>query len=316
MAPQRILVSGATGFIGTALVESLLERWPEARMAAVYIGDRHPPDPIERIEADVCELDEGQIQRIAQFNPDTIYHVAGIVRGSLEATYRVHVGGTARLLMALERASQQLGGSVQRVILTSSTSVYGPVPPSELPVVESRRLEPANDYAISKVSQELLVQEWCRRHGWAAVVCRISNPIGPGQSDGFFVGRLARQFAAIAAGRQEPRLEVWHLAGSRDFVDVRDVANVLADLAEVTQDAVVNVGGGRETDLRTVFETLEELTQQQVDLVETRKPDAHQIIRQEVEITRMLELVERHSPRPLRDTLAAMLRALGCEVDG
>jgi len=311
MVPKRILISGATGFIGTALTQAVREQWPEAKLAAVYIGDRHPPEGVERIEADICELDEEHAQRVQKFDPDTLYHAAGVVRGSLEATYRVHVGGTARLLMALERAP-----SMQRVILTSSTSVYGPVPPSELPVVEDHRLEPANDYAISKLAQELVVQDWCRRCKWFGLICRISNPIGPGQSDAFFVGRLVRQFAAIASGRQEPRLEVWHLAGSRDFVDIRDVSNALARLATVSTDAVINVGGGRETLLRTVFETLEDLTRQKVDLVETRKPDEHQIVRQHVDITRLQRLIRWRTSRSIRESLAAMLETAGYDAPG
>jgi len=311
MAPRRILVSGATGFIGAALVEALRSQWPQADIAAVYIGDRHPPEPVERMEADICELTEQQVGWIQQFGPDTVYHVAGIVRGSREATYRVHVGGTMRLMMALEGAS-----SVERIVLTSSTSVYGPVLASELPVVEDRRLEPANDYAISKVAQELLVQEWCRRHGRFSLICRISNPIGPGQSDAFFVGRLVGQFAAIVAGRQEPRLEVWHLAGSRDFVDVRDIGTAIASLADLSTDAVINVGGGEETELLTIFKMLEELTGQKVDLVETRKPDPRQIVRQQVDVARLERLVRRQGTHPLRESLAAMLEAVGCNLPG
>jgi nucleoside-diphosphate-sugar epimerase len=309
MPPRRILVTGATGFIGAELVQALRRRWPDARLAGVYIGDRHPPEGVERMEADICELGEGDIGRIRQFDPDTVYHAAGIVRGSLEATYRVHVGGTARLMMVLEPAP-----SMERVILTSSTSVYGPVPPADLPVMEDRRLEPANDYAISKLAQELIVQDWCRRSGWCSLICRISNPIGPGQSDAFFVGRLVRQFAAIAAGRQEPRLELWHLAGSRDFVDIRDVSDALAQLAVLSTSSVVNVGGGQETPLTEVFRTLEELTDQQVDLVETREPDEHQIVRQQVDVTRLGRLIGAQSLRPLRESLAAMLDGVGCRV--
>ncbi len=309
MAPSRILISGATGFVGSSLTEALRATWPDAALAAVYIGDRRPPHGVESLEADICELDGEDVEWIRRFNPDTVYHVAGIVRGSRELTYRVHVGGTARFLMTLEEAP-----AMQRVVLTSSTSVYGPVPGDELPVVEDRRLQPANDYAISKVAQELLVQDWCRRCGWNSIVCRISNPIGPGQSDAFFVGRLVRQFAAIAAGRQEPRLEVWHLAGSRDFVDIRDVSDSLAQLARVSQDVIVNVGGGQETHLVDIFETLEDLTGQKVDRVETRRPDERQIVRQNVDVGRLAGLIESHSLRAIRETLAAMLRAAGCEV--
>jgi len=88
----------------------------------------------------------------------------------------------------------------------------------------------------------------------------------------------------------------------------------MARLATVSTDAVINVGGGQETQLITVFRTLEELTNQQVDLVETRKPDEHQIVRQQIDVSRLGRLIATQPLRPLRESLAAMLEAAGCRV--
>jgi nucleoside-diphosphate-sugar epimerase len=310
MTPRKILVSGATGFLGSALVASLRAARPEAEIAAIYVGEPHPPDGVSPIEADLCGLAGPDLQKIREFRPDTVYHLAGLVRDGSDALYRVNVGGTARLMTALEEIP-----SLERVILASSTAVYGPVPASELPVEEDRRLQPTSDYAISKLSQELVVRDWCKRNRWISTICRISNPIGPGQDERFFVGRLVRQFAEIAANRQAPRLEVWHLAGSRDFIDIRDVGEALTRLGSIAGDVVVNVGGGQETALTSVFETLESLTGRKVELVETRKPEASEILRQQVDVRRLAQLIETPARRPIRETLAAMLRAIGCEAE-
>ena len=308
MHPERVLVSGATGFLGQAITTAIRAKWPGARVAGLYIGEPKPGADVEAIEADIRDLKAEDVRCIREFDPDTLYHIAGVARGDAETLYGVNVGGTAHLLAALVDAP-----SMQRVILAASTSVYGCVADSELPVTEDQRLEPANEYAISKLAQELLVQEWCRQNNWIALICRITNPIGPGQSDAFFVGRLVRQFAELTADDPKARLEVWHLAGSRDFIDTRDLAAAFVRLAMVSEDAVINVGSGEETDLSEVADALQSLIGKEVELVETREIDASQILRQHVDISRLQQRIGRLERRSLRETLADMLEAAGCE---
>lgn len=305
-APRRILITGANGFLGGSVLAALGEHWPEARLLALYLGGS-PLAGAESLEVDLCDPDAAAVRRVRDFEPDTLYHLAGCVRGSAESLYRINLGATVGLLRSLADLA-----SLERVLLAGSTSVYGPVPAEELPVAEGRAPDPRDDYAITKLAQELLVRDWCRERDCGALVCRISNPIGAGQGDDFFVGGLARQFAAIAAGRQESRLEVWHLAGSRDFIDVRDLAAALASLGGSSRSEILHVAGGSETPLRTVVETFQALVNRAVEVVETRPPRPDQILRQCVDVSRLRERVGGEpARRPLRETLAWMLEAAG-----
>ena len=108
------------------------------------------------------------------------------------------------------------------VVIASSGEIYGA--PRTLPVDEGAPLCPLNPYAVSKATCDLLGNQYAETHGLRVVRLRTFNQAGPGQSDEYVVGTLARQVAeAEAAGRESVVLRVGNLDSRRDFTDVRDV---------------------------------------------------------------------------------------------
>jgi len=166
--------------------------------------------------------------------PDALYHLAGFahVGQSWERpaeVFRVNAEGTLNVL----EAARQCGGAGRsqppRVVVISSSEVYGRVSADDLPLSEDAPVRPVSPYAASKAAAEVLaVQAWLGR-GVPCVVARPFNHTGPGQSPDFVVPAFAARIAAAPDGGV---LAVGNLSPRRDLTDVRDVVRAYRLLAE------------------------------------------------------------------------------------
>ncbi len=116
--------------------------------------------------------------------------------------------------------------------------------------------DPVSAYGITKLASTLLVRDAVTAGRLDAVVLRIFNPIGAGLPEGTVLGRAAR--AMRVALRQGEDITLGPLGAYRDFVDVTDVADAIADaaLAPVSPEPVLNVGSGRAVAVRDVVAML------------------------------------------------------------
>jgi GDP-4-dehydro-6-deoxy-D-mannose reductase len=218
---KRLFVTGGHGFVG---------QWIQRLGPA--IRDAHGVE-IELPAVDFDLLDPAQVDReLARARPDAILHLAAQsnVPQSFrdpEATFRVNLIGTLRLLEGVRRA-----GLSPRFVLASSGDVYGEVPEGELPVTESRIPRPRNPYAVSKLAAEELCGQWSRTEGLQAIVARPFNHVGKGQSEAFALPAFAHQVADIKAGRREPFVDAGDIDVTRDFLHVADVVEAYLVLLE------------------------------------------------------------------------------------
>ena len=229
---MRILVTGITGFAGRATTAALLERGHEvhglARGGEVTVAGV----PAARV-AQVDVVDAAAVARaVAAVQPEGIVHLAGVAfapaaESDPVAAYRANVEGTLAVLGAVRGAVPKA-----RLVLVSSSHVYGAVEPSELPITEEVPRRPLDVYGASKVAAEIAALQWARAYGLEVVVARPFNHVGPGQAPEFVCAALARQLARIEAGRQEPVLQVGNVDPVRDFSHVRDIAAGYAALLE------------------------------------------------------------------------------------
>jgi nucleoside-diphosphate-sugar epimerase len=260
----RVLVTGAEGFVGRVLAQRL-----RARGDAVMASDRDDLDVSDaaRVRAAVAEA-----------QPDAVAHLAAITfvpeaESESGRAFQVNYLGTRHVLAAVAECAPRA-----RVLLVSSSAVYGPAAAGAPPFAESSPLRPATAYARTKAAADLLGAAWAAR-GLAVWRARSWNHTGAGRPDRFVESSFARQLAEIEAGRRPARLEVGALDSLRDFLHVDDVVDAyLALLDGTAPPGAYNVASGRGVTVRAVLERLLAHTRLApalvVDPARVRPPDA------------------------------------------
>jgi GDP-4-dehydro-6-deoxy-D-mannose reductase len=223
-----VLVTGATGFVGSHLVEHLLDQ-TDWHVVGLSRSLRHVTavEPLRpRLKLLTADLNEpGSVERaIAEVRPEAIVHLAGqplepIPWKDPAATFRLNVIGLIHLFEAILKAGLQ-----PRFVLGGSGLIYGLVKDEDNPLGESQPHRPTSPYAVSKLAADYLGYQYFISRQLPVIRMRPFNQVGPRQSPEFAIPAFAQQIADIEAGLAEPVLRVGNLTAARDFIDVRDAA--------------------------------------------------------------------------------------------
>jgi GDP-4-dehydro-6-deoxy-D-mannose reductase len=237
----RVLVTGSKGFVG---------RWLLDHLAAIG-------DTVAGLDAEVDITDPAGVRdAIAGWGPEAICHLAaqasvGASWASPAETYRVNTGGTLNVLQAAISCPSR-----PRVLLISSSEIYGRVGPEDLPLREDHPFAPVSPYAASKAAAEIVGVQFWHGSGLEVIRARPFNHTGAGQRTDFVVPALAKQVAE-AARTGARSLLTGNLETRRDITDVRDVVRAYRDLlAEGAPGEVYNVCRGSSVSIREVAERL------------------------------------------------------------
>jgi nucleoside-diphosphate-sugar epimerase len=238
---ERILITGAQGFTGRALVRHLRA----AGQDVVTLEDAGHG------YIDLCNRD-AVASACAALQPELVYHLAGIATNlhpDVGQIYQVNVVGTAHLLAGLKALPRRPRG----VILASSVTVYAP-PPGGGCLDETAPLRPPHHYGSSKLAAEEVARHFSR--DLPILVVRPFNYTGPGQSEDFVVAKLVQHFA-----RRDTVIRMGNVDIARDFMALETVVEVYRRLGQLDEmQGVVNIASGRAISLREILATLETLT--------------------------------------------------------
>ena len=231
--PRRILITGASGFVGRHLRHALAASCPDGELFTAAF---------DLLDAAATR------QAVRSALPDACVHLAGVTtvgsaRQNPDQAWQVNLHGTLGLAQAVLAEAPGC-----RFLHVSSAEAYGASFRSGLRLDEAAPLAPLNTYAATKAAADLAIGAMVA-DGLHAIRLRPFNHTGPGQADAFVVPAFARQLARIAAGLQPPVLRVGALDPARDFLDVRDVcaaytACLLAPDALLPPGTILNLASG------------------------------------------------------------------------
>ena len=261
---MRILITGATGFVGNILTRHLLATAPDAEIHGTSFGSQTGTPGISYHDVNLVEPD-ATFALVERVMPDAIYHLAGqaFVPRSFEnpwETLEINIRAQLNIIQACLAF-----GLRPRLLITSSAEVYGDV--QHVPISEDAPLRPSSPYSVSKAAQDLLGLQYFLSHQFPVLRARAFNHIGPGQSDRFVAPAFAIQIARIEAGQQAPTLYVGDLSDRRDFTDVRDIVRAYGLIMERgTPGEVYNVASGEARSVQSLLDTLLKHTTARIDV--------------------------------------------------
>ena len=255
---MKTVVTGGCGFIGSHLVESLIEKGHQVCVLdnlssgrKENLGHIQDRDNLKIVE---CDISEDGNWRNKFDGVDWVFHLAALadIVPSIqkpEAYFKSNVDGTFNVLQA-----SKLHG-VKRFIYTASSSCYGI--PDKLPVKETDPIKPQYPYALTKRLGEELVLHWGRIYKLPVLSLRLFNVYGlRSRTSGAYGAVFGVFLAQKLAGR--PFTVVGDGSQTRDFTNVKDVARAFITAVESNKvNQIYNVGSDKEVSVNRIVELLE-----------------------------------------------------------
>lgn len=256
---MKFLVNGGAGFLGSNIVEELVERGGEIRVVDDFsTGKKGNIEPfLSKIEFLGGDLSDFRMVEKAVKGVDYILHQAAIpsvprsVKNPLRSN-EANVTGTLNLLWAV------LKTNVKRFVYASSSSIYGDTP--ILPKREDMSPNPLSPYAISKLTGEYYCRTFYEIYGLETICLRYFNVFGPRQDPNSRYAAVIPKFITCMLNKPQPII-YGDGEQSRDFTYVANVveANILAAKAEDTSGEVFNITCGQRTTINELVEKLNKI---------------------------------------------------------
>lgn len=262
---NKVLVTGADGFIGSHLTEALLGEGCEVRALAQYNsfndwgwleGIHHPG--LEVVTGDV--RDPNCCRHIVK-GVDTVFHLAALIAipysyVAPDSYVDTNVKGTLNICQAVRDEG------VERLLVTSTSEVYGTA--KYVPIDEKHPRQPQSPYSASKIGADAIALSFHNAFELPVTVVRPFNTYGPRQSARAIIPTIITQ---IASGARE--IKVGDLTPTRDFNFVEDTAAGFIALARCPEAVgkEVNIATGREVSMADTLKTIARLMGAEVDWV-------------------------------------------------
>jgi len=254
---KSILITGGAGFIGSHLVDALLEQDCDVIVLDNFSTGRpqnldHVTDKIQLIECDISQ--KGKWQDYFK-GVDWVFHLAALagIVPSIESPaeyYNSNVNGTFNILEACRQYK------IEKIIYSASSSCYGI--PDEFPTKETSEIRPQYPYALTKNLGEQLIMHWCQVYNLPAVSLRFFNVYGPKEYFKFKTASMVIQLGHQIMDGKAPRLFEGSDQILRDFINIEDVVQANIKACNPKQNGAYNVGTGNPRSFQDIADLLQQ----------------------------------------------------------
>jgi len=256
----KCLVLGGNGFLGSHLVDSLASQGHTVRAFDRFSRDKKfKAEGVEAIAGDFMnrhELNEAlkDIEYVFHFISTTTPFTA-------ENDPLIDIETNIR--MSVELFDECVKQNVQKVIFASTSSIYG-LDVGDEPITESVIPEPVSPYAIGKLAIEHYLHYFKHKHGLSSVVFRISNPYGERQAPNSKQGVIPIFLEKIAAN--QPITVFGDGSMVRDYIYIKDVADMVAKSFEHTKHHLYNLGSGKGESLSQIIDEIKQVVGREIQI--------------------------------------------------
>jgi NAD-dependent epimerase/dehydratase len=264
-ANKPVLVTGADGFIGSHLVQALLDKGLRVRALAQYnsfnswgwLEDIH----CDRLEVVCGDVRDPDFCRHITRGTGTVFHLAALIAipysyVAPDSYVDTNIKGTLNMLQAARDEG------ADRIVVTSTSEVYGTA--QYVPINEKHPRQPQSPYSATKIGADALAKSFYNAFDLPVVIARPFNTYGPRQSARAIIPTIITQ---IANGARE--IKVGDLTPTRDFNYVADTAAGFIALAEAPgiEGREINIATGTEVTMKETLETIARLMDADVSFV-------------------------------------------------
>jgi len=302
---MKVLVTGADGFIGSHLTESLLAEGYNVRALAQYnsfnywgwLEDIQQTANLEIVCGDV--RDPAYCREICK-GIDVIFHLASLI--AIPYSYiapqsfiDTNIKGTLNICQAAK------DWKVKRILVTSTSEVYGTA--QYVPIDEKHPLQPQSPYSASKIGADAIAMSFYNAYQLPVTIVRPFNTYGPRQSARAVIPTIITQ---IASGNKEIKIGV--TTPTRDFNYVKDICNGFILLAKCAKaiGETVNIGSNNEISIKELFALIKDIMHSDANLIvdeQRLRPEHSEVFRLRCDNTKIKELTGYKPQYALREGL-------------
>lgn len=257
---KNILVTGADGFIGSHLVEKLIDEGHKVKAFVYYNSfnswgwlDSFPKEKLKQIEIFAGDIRDPNGVRTAVKGADVIYHLAALIAipysyHSPDSYVDTNIKGTLNILQAARDYD------VKRVLVTSTSEVYGTA--MYVPIDEKHPKQGQSPYSASKIGADAMADSFYRSFKLPVTIVRPFNTYGPRQSARAVIPTIITQ---LLSGKTEIKLGALH--PTRDLLFVKDTVNGFVEIAnsEKTIGQEINIATQQEISIMDLAQTIIEM---------------------------------------------------------
>lgn len=253
LSESKVLVTGASGFIGSHLTRRLVAEGAEVHAVTPAVSSVYPDRLLDLRNSVVLHeaniTDRSAMDAVAKsVKPSIVFHLAAYTHVGkswqrVDECVQTNVQGTVNLLQALDSVGYD------RFVNTGTSEIYGDI---EVPFREDANVNPNSPYSVSKYAAERFCRMFREGHGWPIVLVRPFNAYGPAQSP----DRIIPETIVRALRKQE--LKTTQGKQTREFNYVDDLVDgfLLAGTTRGIDGELFNLGGGEEIAIRDVVTTV------------------------------------------------------------